>query len=106
MKQLLKTDHLSQKKAIITQLSKIIDPELDIDIVNIGLIYGIQEIKNNNWLITFTLTYPGCPLISFFEGEIKKKIREIEGVADVKTRLVFKPSWSRQMMHPNLINSC
>ena len=103
MKQLSITNQMTKK--IIKQLSKVIDPELDIDIVNLGLIYGIKQSKEDQWTINFTLTYPGCPLAPYFHEQINSQVSSIEGIQEVVTKLVFKPSWTRQMISPGFKNS-
>lgn len=81
------------KKKIMNKLEEVIDPELFISIVDLGLIY---EVKENKGVvdIAMTLTSMGCPLFETIEYDIKNKLKEIEGVREVQVRLVFDPPWS------------
>ena len=73
------------------------DPELNISIVDLGLIYGIKINANNKVVITMTLTTIGCPLFSLIEDEIRIKLKEL-GVKDLKINLIFDPPWSMDKM--------
>ncbi|PIP64190.1 DNA methyltransferase, partial [Candidatus Roizmanbacteria bacterium CG22_combo_CG10-13_8_21_14_all_33_16] len=72
-------------------------PELNISIVDLGLIYGIKINANNKVVITMTLTTIGCPLFSLIEDEIRIKLKEL-GVKDLKINLIFDPPWSMDKM--------
>lgn len=82
------------KEAVFTQLKEIIDPELHLNIVDLGLIYdvGIQE-DTGVVEITMTLTTPGCPLSYVFEEWIPVAVKKVDGVTDVKINLVWEPPW-------------
>lgn len=83
------------KKEIYSKLKKVIDPELDINIVDLGLIYNIKiDQKNSKIEIDMTFTSPGCPLIEDFQERIKKAIKEIDAAYKVKVNLVWEPVWS------------
>lgn len=83
------------KEKIYNKLKKIIDPELDINIVDLGLIYNIKiDQKNSKIEIDMTLTSQGCPLADFFQEEVKKVIKEIDEAYNVKVNLVWEPAWS------------
>jgi len=83
------------KKQVLNKLKKVIDPELNINIVDLGLIYGISiNQKLGEVKIKMTLTSPGCPFASIFEEEIEKELRKIKEVKNVKIELVFDPAWS------------
>lgn len=85
------------KKAVKNKLFEVMDPELNISIVDLGLIYGIKVNAKNKIVITMTLTTIGCPLFSLIEDEIRIKLKEI-GVEDLKIDLVFDPPWSMDKM--------
>lgn len=87
------------KERITKQLKKVIDPELDINIVDLGLIYKITiDQKNLKIEIDMTLTTQGCPLAQDFQREVKKVIKEIDGAYRVKVNLVWEPAWSPDRM--------
>lgn len=91
------------RKQILEQLKTVIDPELNINIVDLGLIYKV-DINHSassgqvNVKITMTLTTPGCPLSMFFEEWIQKAVKKIKGVKDVKINLVWEPAWEPEKM--------
>lgn len=87
------------KEQIMEELKKIIDPELHINIVDLGLIYGIeinQEIGKVD--VKMTLTTPGCPLSFVFEEWIPAAIKNIESVKEVFLDLVWEPAWNPDNM--------
>ncbi len=87
------------EKQILEQLKFVMDPELHVNIVDLGLIYGIKE-KAGLVEITMTLTTPGCPLTPVFAILIKKKLKKIAGVKEVKINLTFDPPWDPSKIFP------
>jgi metal-sulfur cluster biosynthetic enzyme len=81
------------KTQIMSKLGEVMDPELFISIVDLGLVYKVEE-KDGKVLVVMTLTTMGCPLFGTIEDEIKTKLKEIKGVAEVAVNLVFDPPWS------------
>lgn len=82
------------KEQVLEELKKVIDPELNINIVDLGLIYNVdisQEL--GKVIITMTLTTPGCPLSMVFEEWIPDAVKKVIGVKDVKINLVWEPAW-------------
>ncbi len=73
------------------------DPELNVNIVDLGLIYGIT-VKNGTANILLTLTTPGCPLSPVFEAMIKEALKEVNGVNNVRVELTFIPPWTPDKM--------
>jgi len=71
------------KDDVKEQLKEVIDPELDINIVDLGLIYEIDVDDENNIDILMTLTTPGCPLHGIFDELVKKELRSLDGVGDI-----------------------
>lgn len=86
------------KKAILSKLTEVMDPELNISIVDLGLVYDIKIIKNKVKII-MTLTTIGCPLFSLIETQIRDKIKELK-VKDknILLELTFDPPWSMDKM--------
>lgn len=80
--------------AILDQLRLVYDPEISVNIVELGLIYGIRIAKNYKVTINLTLTNPACNMSDFIIAEIKAKLKELETVKKVEVRLVFDPPWS------------
>ena len=84
---------MSQKEEITEKLKTVIDPEIGIDVVNLGLIYGL-DINNGKVDVKMTLTVPGCPLMNYLVKEVETKIKEIDWVKEVVVNLTFDPPWS------------
>lgn len=86
------------KSQILEKLKTVEDPELHVNIVDLGLIYDVSVDKNNNVSIKMTLTTPGCPLSFIFDQMITEAIKSIEGVKEVKVELTFDPPWDPSKM--------
>lgn len=82
---------------VIEKLRTCLDPELGVNIVDLGLIYGIN-IEDSRINILMTLTTPGCPLDSYFVRDITDKLKKIKGIRDVSVELTFEPMWSLTKM--------
>lgn len=80
-------------------LKQVIDPELGIDIVNLGLIYKI-EVASNHVNVDMTLTTPGCPLSGSLPLAAERVLHRLEGLESAKVNLVWQPAWTPQMMTP------
>jgi metal-sulfur cluster biosynthetic enzyme len=78
-------------------LTNVIDPELGLDFVELGLIYGV-EIDGANVHVTFTLTTPACPIGPHVTEQIEEFVGELDGVKDVECEMVFIPPWSPEKM--------
>ena len=83
---------------IIKKLSTIKDPELRINIYDLGLIYDIKIDEGNNVKITMTLTTVNCPVADSFPLDIAKNITSLENIGQVKVKLTFDPPWNKDMM--------
>lgn len=86
------------KEAILKKLMTVIDPELGIDIVNLGFIYSIDLDQDGNMLITMTLTTIGCPLAHVIDNSVKHVINELDFVKNFELKLTFEPAWNTSMM--------
>ena len=75
----------------------VIDPELRVDIVNLGLIYGI-DVNDDLCTITMTLTIPGCPLSDMIKNDITEAVTKVAGINQVKIELVWYPVWGLEKM--------
>jgi metal-sulfur cluster biosynthetic enzyme len=78
-------------------LEEVIDPELGLDFVSLGLVYDV-EIKDADVYVTFTLTYPGCPIGPQVSEQMKEFVGGVEGVEGVYPKMVFDPPWTPDMM--------
>jgi metal-sulfur cluster biosynthetic enzyme len=78
-------------------LTNVIDPELGLDFVELGLIYGI-EVDGGNVHVTFSLTSPGCPIGPQVSEQIEEFVGELEGVESVESSMVFSPPWTPERM--------
>ena len=81
-------------------LTTVNDPELGIDIVNLGLVYDISVDDDNDVRVEFTLTTMGCPIAPLIDAPIKEATASIEGIGEVATELVMYPPWSPEQMSP------
>ncbi len=83
---------------IVTMLKTIYDPEIPVDIYELGLIYEVKIDKENNVAIDMTLTSPNCPVAESLPKEVEDKVASVEGVTSAKVNIVFDPSWDKDMM--------
>lgn len=83
---------------IVTVLRNIYDPEIPVNIFDLGLIYEIDVDDNNNVRITMTMTAPNCPMADELVAEVEEKVKSIPGVNDFKLELTFEPPWTKEMM--------
>lgn len=91
------TDAKQQKDDIMEALENVIDPELGIDIVNLGLIYGI-EVEGSNCTVTMTLTTMGCPLSDMINNDIHQAVESVDGIDSCDINLVWYPIWDMTKM--------
>ncbi len=84
-------------ETLMEKLSEVIDPELGISIVDLGLVYDVT-FDDGDVLVTMTLTSPGCPLGPVIRGEAYAKLKEVPGVKDVDVRIVWSPPWDPRTM--------
>ena len=86
------------KQRIIEQIETVYDPEIPVNIWELGLIYDIQIKDNNQAYIEMTLTSPACPVAESLPMEVQEKVASIEGIEDVDLRLVWEPAWNKDRM--------
>src|SRR5215204_587838 len=92
----MNTEALKQK--VIECIQTIFDPEIPVNIYELGLIYEINVLPINNVQIVMTLTSPACPAAQTIPVEVDQKVRQIEGVNDVHVAITWNPAWDRSMM--------
>ncbi len=86
------------EEKIIEMLKTVYDPELPVNVYDLGLIYKIDVQDNGEALIDMTLTAPNCPIADFIVEDVRQKIDAVEGVACAVVNLVFEPEWNKDMM--------
>ncbi len=86
------------KDKVIAEIKEIYDPEIPVNIYELGLIYDINVDKDNNVKIDMTLTSPNCPVAESLPNEVKNSVKEIKEVKDVDLNLVWEPPWDKSMM--------
>tara|TARA_A100001011_G_C14255183_1_gene819713 strand:- start:1037 stop:1336 length:300 start_codon:yes stop_codon:yes gene_type:complete len=89
---------MSKKDEIILEISKIYDPEIPVNIYELGLIYDIKVENNNFAKIKMTLTSPNCPVAESLPQDVKDGAMQVEGIEDVDLELVWDPPWNKDMM--------
>ena len=89
---------LDLESKIIAALKTVYDPEIPVNIYDLGLIYNLDVADNGDITITMTLTAPNCPMADFLVWETREKTEAIEGVGNVTVDLVFDPPWGRERM--------
>ena len=93
----MKAEEIKLVDQIMTALQSVVDPELQVDVVNLGLIYGI-DIEDGKATIEMTLTISGCPLSSFLQDSIEKAVLSVDGIKMCQVKLVWYPVWSPERM--------
>ena len=86
-----------RREDIVGALKTVYDPEIPVDIYELGLIYGIEEEKDNV-KVKMTLTAPGCPVAEEMPKWVEDAVKEVEGVKDVNVEMVFDPPWDMSLM--------
>jgi len=86
------------KNKVITEIKKIYDPEIPVNIYELGLIYKIEIDEKNKVNLDMTLTSPNCPVAESLPNEVKQNIMKIDGVSEVKLNLVWEPPWDKDKM--------
>jgi FeS assembly SUF system protein len=86
------------KEKIILEIKKIYDPEIPVNIYDLGLIYKVEVDEKNKVSVEMTLTSPNCPVAESLPNNVKENIMKIAGVTDVDLKLVWDPPWSKDKM--------
>ena len=88
---------LISEQKIIECIKKVMDPEIPVNLYDLGLIYSIKN-NNNNILIEMTLTNPNCPVAGQMPENVAKSIEQIYGLRSIEVKLVWTPTWSKDLM--------
>ncbi|KAF0826010.1 metal-sulfur cluster assembly factor [Cytobacillus firmus] len=91
---------MNRKEVVLSNLKRVMDPELNINVVDLGLIYDINFPDGDKAVITMTLTTPGCPLHDSIVSGVKYCIEDLELFSDVEVNLVWEPAWTPARMTP------
>lgn len=86
------------EEKIVEMLRTVYDPELPVNVYDLGLIYSIDVADDMRATIEMTLTAPNCPAADFIMEDVQMKVESVEGLTGVEVRLVFEPEWDRDMM--------
>jgi FeS assembly SUF system protein len=91
-------EFLAIEENIVKMLRTVFDPEIPVNVYDLGLIYKVDVVAEGQVNIDMTLTAPGCPATDFILEDVKMKVESVEGVKAVNINLVFEPPWDRDMM--------
>ncbi len=90
---------LEMQERVIEVLKTVFDPEIPVNIYDLGLIYRIELSEDNTMLsVDMTLTAPNCPAADFIVEDVRQKLETITGIEKVEVNLVFEPEWDKEMM--------
>jgi metal-sulfur cluster biosynthetic enzyme len=87
------------EEEVLEALRVIVDPEIGLPIVDLGLVYGVDIEDDGKVKVTYTLTSMGCPVGPMIEGQVRQIVESLPGVGEVALELTFKPAWSPEMMN-------
>jgi FeS assembly SUF system protein len=86
------------KEAVLEALKTVRDPEIPVNLVDLGLIYELCVSADGKVYVEMTLTSPSCPVAGSLPGEVEKAVRGVEGIADVRVKLAWSPPWHQDLM--------
>ena len=86
------------EEKIVAMLKTVYDPEIPVNVYDLGLIYKIDVSDNGEAVLDMTLTAPNCPAADFIREDIRQKVESVEGVTTATINLVFEPEWDKDMM--------
>lgn len=91
-------EFLEKEEEVLKMLKTVYDPEIPVNIYDLGLIYRIDISDDGICSIDMTLTAPSCPASDFLMEDIRQKVGQVDGIKQVDVKLVFEPEWSKDMM--------
>ena len=89
---------LKLQPALVEAVSKVFDPEIPVNIYELGLVYALEADTNSNVQVRMTLTAPACPAAQTLPIDVERRVREVPGVNEVKVKVVWDPPWTREKM--------
>lgn len=93
-----KSDLDALKESVVAGLKTVFDPEIPVNIYDLGLIYDISIDEKHHVHVQMTLTSPGCPVAQTFPGTVEQAVNQVEGVSDCTVELVWEPPWTQDRM--------
>lgn len=94
----MNNEFLQTEEAIVAMLKTVYDPEIPVNVYDLGLIYKIDLQDDGELVLDMTLTAPNCPAADFIMEDIRQKVESVEGVTSATVNLVFEPEWDKDMM--------
>lgn len=94
----MNNEFLETEERIVKMLKTVYDPEIPVNVYDLGLIYKIDFDESAHLTVDMTLTAPNCPVADFIVEDVKMKLESVEGVKEVTINLVFEPEWNKDMM--------
>lgn len=91
-------ERLKIEERIVEILKTVYDPEIPVDVYNLGLIYKIDLADSGNLAVDMTLTAPNCPAADFIVEDVRQKVSSVKGVTSAEINLVFEPEWNKDML--------
>ncbi|MDR1500126.1 MAG: iron-sulfur cluster assembly protein [Tannerellaceae bacterium] len=91
-------EFLITEEAIVAVLKTVYDPEIPVNVYDLGLIYCVDVDDEKNVRVDMTLTAPNCPAADYIMEDVRMKVESVDGVVNVEVNLVFEPEWNREMM--------
>ncbi|MBO7501779.1 MAG: DUF59 domain-containing protein [Paludibacteraceae bacterium] len=91
-------EFLEKEEEVLRMLKTVFDPEIPVNVYDLGLIYKIDLRDDNTCVIDMTLTAPSCPAADFLVEDIRQKVGSVKGIEKVTVNLVFEPEWTKDMM--------
>ena len=91
-------EKIELEEKIVEMIKTVYDPEIPVNIYDLGLIYRIEVKEDGSVDIDMTLTAPNCPAADFMMEDVRMKVEAIEGISSVNLTLVFEPEWSQELM--------
>jgi FeS assembly SUF system protein len=98
MSAIITTQNTELAQKVIDMIKTCFDPEIPVDIWELGLIYEITIDAENNLTVKMTLTSPSCPVAESLPPEVEQKLKGVEGIKSAKVQLTFEPPWTKEMM--------
>ncbi|MBP1637792.1 MAG: hypothetical protein H6Q18_581 [Bacteroidetes bacterium] len=91
-------EFLEKEEKIVKMLKTVFDPEIPVNIYDLGLIYRIEPHDDGKVDIDMTLTAPNCPAVDFIVEDVKMKVESVQGISEANINIVFDPPWDKEMM--------
>ena len=94
----LENSEIAKREDVVTAMQTVFDPEIPVNIYELGLVYTYDQKENGDVDVMMTLTAPGCPVAGVLPGHLARTIAEVEGVGEVSVQLTWDPPWDPSMM--------